>query len=63
MRGFDWNGETFTLPPEFQKADHVYEFTSTSKQYTIWTITLNPNEGGDTRMLPVDPDKFPPLDE
>jgi hypothetical protein len=35
------------------------KFTTTSRQYTIWSVSLNPVAGGNASTSGVDPDQFP----
>ncbi|GLI03940.1 hypothetical protein Pa4123_92210 [Phytohabitans aurantiacus] len=59
--GADWDAKarTFTRDCAFEQFDDTFEFTTTSRQYTIWEITLTPVVGGNATSSTVDPDAFP----
>ncbi|MFI9593333.1 hypothetical protein [Nonomuraea sp. NPDC052265] len=49
----------FTRAASYQKFNDRLRFRTTSTQYTIWTLTLNPIRGGNARTSPVNPKDFP----
>ncbi|WP_125632808.1 hypothetical protein [Nonomuraea sp. WAC 01424] len=49
----------FTRAATYQKFNNRLRFRTTSTQYTIWTLTLNPIRGGNARTSPVNPKDFP----
>ncbi|MEV3982589.1 hypothetical protein ACIBK9_20455 [Nonomuraea sp. NPDC050227] len=49
----------FTRGATYQKFNDRLRFRTTSTQYTIWTLTLNPVRGGNARTSPVNPKDFP----
>lgn len=59
--GVDWDGKTrrFTRNCGFSKFDDTLKFTTTSSQYTIWSITLTAVPGGNAQTSDVNPDAFP----
>jgi hypothetical protein len=59
--GQDWDprARKFTRNCGFSKFDDTMKFTTTSRQYTIWSVTLNPVAGGNASTSGVDPDQFP----
>ncbi|ROT33292.1 hypothetical protein [Micromonospora sp. HM5-17] len=59
--GKDWDGKAkaFSRDCSFQRFEDTFKFTTTSTQYTIWTITLTPTVGGNARTSDVDPSSFP----
>ncbi|MGX7674779.1 hypothetical protein [Plantactinospora sp. DSM 117369] len=59
--GKDWDGraKAFSRNCNFQRFEDTFKFTTTSSQYTIWTITLTPVAGGNARTSEVDPNSFP----
>lgn len=59
--GSQWNGEAFTEDASYQKFDDSISFNTTSNQYTIWEITLQPVAGGQASTSGVDQEDFPSL--
>ena len=59
--GVDWDAgqRRFTRNCRFAQFDDTMKFTTTSRQYTIWEITLKPTVGGNASTTDVDPDAFP----
>ncbi|MDG4788268.1 hypothetical protein O7626_20390 [Micromonospora sp. WMMD1102] len=59
--GKDWDAraKAFSRNCNFQRFEDTFKFTTTSSQYTIWTITLTPVAGGNARTSEVDPNTFP----
>ncbi len=59
--GIDWDDqlETFTRSCRFQRFEITAEFTTTSTQYTIWTIDIQPKDGGNIRTAEVPAESFP----
>ncbi|WP_422774448.1 hypothetical protein ACN28C_17230 [Plantactinospora sp. WMMC1484] len=59
--GKDWDGKAkaFSRNCNFQRFEDTFRFSTTSTQYTIWTITLTPVAGGNARTSEVDPGDFP----
>jgi len=59
--GKDWDdsAKAFSRDCSFQRFEDSFRFTTTSTQYTIWTITLTPVVGGNARTSDVDPGSFP----
>ena len=59
--GSDWDTgtKTFTRDCEYQQFDDSFEFTTTSSQFTEWSITLTPVVGGNARTSNVDPGSYP----
>ncbi|GAA1581555.1 hypothetical protein [Actinoplanes couchii] len=57
--GNDWDGKRFTRNCEFSKFDSSFKFTTTSRQYTVWSISLAARLGGNATSSDVDPDSFP----
>ncbi|MEE6261865.1 hypothetical protein [Plantactinospora sonchi] len=59
--GKDWDGKAkaFSRDCNFQRFEDSFKFSTTSSQYTIWTITLTPTAGGNARTSDVDPGDFP----
>lgn len=59
--GADWDQQIggFTRNCSFQKFEDVFEFKTTSREATIWTISLKPVEGGNAPTDKVDPGEFP----
>jgi hypothetical protein len=59
--GVDWDAKlrTFTRTCDFRKFDDTMKFSTSSTQFTIWTITLQATSGGNTQTSDVDPDQFP----
>ncbi|WP_092543220.1 hypothetical protein [Actinoplanes derwentensis] len=57
--GTDWDGKRFTRNCGFSKFDSSFKFTTTSRQYTIWRISLKVRAGGNATSTDVDPDAFP----
>ncbi|MEO3745864.1 hypothetical protein [Plantactinospora sp. B5E13] len=59
--GKDWDGKAkaFGRDCNFQRFEDSFKFSTTSSQYTIWTITLTPTAGGNARTSDVDPGDFP----
>ncbi|MBB4751711.1 hypothetical protein [Actinoplanes lobatus] len=57
--GVDWDGKRFTRDCAFSKFDDSLKFTTTSRQYTIWELSLKEVFGGNASSSDVDPDEFP----
>ncbi|MBB3095889.1 hypothetical protein FHR83_003559 [Actinoplanes campanulatus] len=57
--GVDWDGKRFTRECAFSKFDDSLKFTTTSRQYTIWELSLKEVLGGNASSSDVDPDEFP----
>jgi hypothetical protein len=59
--GRDWNPglRGFSLECRYRKFDDSFKFTTTSRTFTIWTIKLTPQLGGNASTSGVDPDEFP----
>jgi hypothetical protein len=57
--GADWDGKRFTRDCQFSKFDSSFKFTTTSRQYTIWELSLKVTLGGNATSSEVDPDSFP----
>ncbi|AVT40343.1 hypothetical protein [Plantactinospora sp. BB1] len=59
--GKDWDAraKAFSRNCNFQRFEDTFKFTTTSSQYTIWTITLTPVAGGNAQTSEVDPNSFP----
>ncbi len=57
--GTDWDGKRFTRDCGFSRFDSNFKFTTTSRQYTIWSISLKVRLGGNAPSTDVDPDAFP----
>ncbi|GIG98486.1 hypothetical protein [Plantactinospora mayteni] len=59
--GKDWDAraKAFSRNCNFQRFEDTFKFTTTSSQYTIWTITLTPVAGGNAQTSEVDPNAFP----
>ncbi|MBO3742645.1 hypothetical protein [Actinoplanes flavus] len=57
--GVDWDGKRFTRECGFSKFDDSLKFTTTSRQYTIWELSLKEVFGGNASSSDVDPDQFP----
>jgi hypothetical protein len=59
--GADWDARAkrFTRNCGFSRFDDSFKFTTTSRQFTIWEITLTPIVGGNASTSGVDPDDFP----
>jgi hypothetical protein len=59
--GVDWDGSlrSFTRTCDFRKFDDTLKFSTTSTQFTVWTITLQATGRGNTQTSDVDPDQFP----
>ncbi|MEV0900658.1 hypothetical protein [Actinoplanes sp. NPDC049802] len=57
--GTDWDGKRFTRNCQFTKFDSSFKFTTTSRQYTIWEVSLKEVLGGNATSSDVDPDSFP----
>ncbi|WP_433792947.1 hypothetical protein [Actinoplanes sp. CA-252034] len=57
--GTDWDGKRFTRDCQFSKFDSSLKFTTTSRQYTIWELSLKVRLGGNASSSEVDPDTFP----
>jgi hypothetical protein len=59
--GVDWDnrGKRFNRNCGFSKFDDSFKFTTTSRQYTIWSITLTPVLGGNASTSGVEPEDFP----
>lgn len=57
--GADWDGKRFTRNCQFSKFDSSFKFTTTSRQYTIWELSLKVRLGGNASSSDVDSDSFP----
>lgn len=59
--GKDWDArlKAFSRDCGFSKFDDSFKFTTTSRTYTGWTITLTPVTGGNASTSGVDPEEFP----
>jgi hypothetical protein len=59
--GMDWDpaGPGFSRECGFNKFDESSKFTTTSRTYTVWSITLSMSSGGNASASEVDPDTFP----
>ncbi|HWS38978.1 MAG TPA: hypothetical protein VN408_40335, partial [Actinoplanes sp.] len=57
--GTDWDGKRFTRNCGFTKFDSSFKFTTTSRQYTIWQLSLKTVLGGNATSTPVNPEAFP----
>ncbi|MEV0134620.1 hypothetical protein AB0H83_39940 [Dactylosporangium sp. NPDC050688] len=59
--GVDWDAGVagFTRSCEFEKFADIFEFTTTSRQYTTWEITLKASIGGNAETDSVDPGDYP----
>ena len=59
--GADWDGgaRLFSRNCDFEQFDQTMDFTTTSTQYTTYTITLTPVAGGNASESSVDPGSFP----
>ncbi|MEV4512222.1 hypothetical protein AB0K00_25065 [Dactylosporangium sp. NPDC049525] len=59
--GVDWDAGVvgFTRSCEFEKFADVFEFKTTSRQYTTWEITLKAGIGGNADTDSVNPGDFP----
>ncbi|MFF5232944.1 hypothetical protein [Dactylosporangium sp. NPDC000521] len=59
--GVDWDAGAagFTRSCEFEKFDDLFEFKTTSRQYTTWEITLKASVGGNAGTDSVDPGDYP----
>jgi hypothetical protein len=59
--GVDWDPDApgFSRNCGFTKFADPFEFTTSSNQYTEWTITLKASVGGNARTDEVPPGDFP----
>ncbi|WBB80314.1 proline-rich domain-containing protein [Micromonospora sp. WMMD882] len=59
--GKDWDArnKAFSRDCDFEKFDESLKFTTTSRTYSGWTISLTPVVGGNASTSSVDPDEFP----
>jgi hypothetical protein len=59
--GVDWDAGAagFSRSCEFEKFADIFEFTTTSRQYTTWEITLKASVGGNADTDSVNPGDFP----
>jgi hypothetical protein len=59
--GDDWDGgaRLFSRDCDFEQFDQTMDFTTTSTEYTTYTITLTPVAGGNASETSVDPGSFP----
>lgn len=59
--GKDWDNrfKAFGRDCQFERFDDPLKFTTTSRTYTIWTISLRPVPGGNAHISSVDPGGFP----
>ncbi|MBF8190323.1 hypothetical protein ITP53_32350 [Nonomuraea sp. K274] len=49
----------FARSAVYQRFNDRLKFATTSRQYSIWTLTLNPVKGGNARTSSVNPKDFP----
>jgi hypothetical protein len=49
----------FTRSATYQKFNDRLRFRTTSRQYSVWSLTLNPVKGGNARTSSVNPKDFP----
>ncbi len=61
--GEDWDssGGRFTRPFTYQEFEDSFDFTTTSTQYTTWTVTLQPVSTGTAATDSLDESQFPTL--
>lgn len=61
--GKDWDDQLgrFTMKCGFESFDEKMLYQTTQTQYSGWSISLHPVEGGTARTRPVSPDDFPNL--
>jgi hypothetical protein len=59
--GWDEVNKTFIETSTYQRFDDTLDFTSSSSQYSIWTLTLQPVTGGTASTSSIDPANFPRL--
>lgn len=61
--GEGWLGDAgrFELPGGQQRFTDTVRYTSSSREYTTWTLTLHPVVGGTAETEALSPDEFPPL--
>lgn len=59
--GTDWDSQAraFTRDRAFKRFDNPLQFTTTSRQTTIWNITLSGVVGGNAKSSDVDPNTYP----
>ncbi|SCL25777.1 hypothetical protein [Micromonospora inyonensis] len=59
--GKDWDArnKAFSRDCDFEKFDDPLTFSTTSRTYTSWTLSLTPVVGGNASTSSVDPDQFP----
>ena len=59
--GVDWDSRAkrYTRNCGFSRFDDSFKFNTTSRQYTIWEITLTPVAGGNASTSGVEPENFP----
>jgi len=59
--GTDWDPAApgFSRKCAFEKFADSFQFTTTSRQYTQWTITLQASTGGNAQTDNVNPGEFP----
>ncbi|WP_327002920.1 hypothetical protein OHA72_48845 [Dactylosporangium sp. NBC_01737] len=59
--GVDWDAGAagFTRSCEFEKFADIFDFKTTSRQYTTWEITLKASIGGNADTDSVDPGDYP----
>ncbi len=58
--GSDWNSDTktFNQPAGYSSFADTFDFTTTDTQYTTYSVTLNPVEGGTAQTNDVDSQQF-----
>ncbi|MFB9234090.1 hypothetical protein ACFFWC_00840 [Plantactinospora siamensis] len=61
VSGIDWDSrfKAFGRDCGFERFDSTYKFTTTSRSYTEWTLSLLAGNGGNASSSDVDPDQFP----
>lgn len=59
-QGLDWDTATksFTRNQSFSSFDESFDFQTSDTQYTTFTVTLNPVEGGTAQTSSVDGNQF-----
>jgi len=57
--GGDWDGDSFAQIISRRKFDEQLPFTSGGGQYTVWSVTLHPVQGGQALAGRVAEDAFP----
>lgn len=61
--GSAWDGAQFTVDASYERFEDAFDFTTTEKEYTVWTVTLFAVEGGEVQTAPVDANDFPNMGE